>query len=288
VGAQELREEDGQVSALTDEDYAITPSGRPLGALYAGNARSVIERGFRVIRSQNWIILVSGFFEPVFYLLSMGIGLGSLVGNVTGPGGAPISYAAYIAPALLAVSAMNGAIYDSTWNVFFKMHFGKLYQGMLYTSLGPLDIAMGEIFMALFRGFLYALGFTAVMGVMGLITTPWALLLVPAAVMVAFGFASFGMAVTSYMKTFQQMDMITFVMLPMFLFSATFYPLSVYPEPVQWVVQAFPLWHGVELMRQISIGVFTSATGVHLLYYAVMILVGISFTTRRLRSLFLR
>ncbi|GAB3280967.1 ABC transporter permease [Sinomonas notoginsengisoli] len=276
------------MSMLTDEDYALSPSRRPLGALYAGNAAAVIERGFRVIKSQNWIILVSGFFEPVFYLLSMGVGLGSLVGAVQGPGGTQVSYAAYIAPALLAVSAMNGAIYDSTWNVFFKMHFGRIYQGMLYTSLGPLDIAMGEIFMALFRGFLYALGFTGVMGVMGLITTPWALLLVPASVMVAFGFASFGMAVTSYMKTFQQMDMITFFMLPMFLFSATFYPLSVYPVPVQWVVQAFPLWHGVELMRQISIGVFTSATWLHLVYYAVMILVGVAFTTGRLRALFLR
>jgi lipooligosaccharide transport system permease protein len=280
------------MKALTEEnpdgDYILSADRRPLSALYARNARSVIERGFRVIKSQNWIILISGFFEPVFYLLSLGIGLGGLVGAVAGPGGAPISYAAYIAPALLAVSAMNGAIYDSTWNIFFKMHFGKLYQSMLYTSLGPFDIAVGEIFMALFRGFLYALGFTGVMGLMGLITTPWALLLVPTSVMVAFGFASFGMAITSYMKTFQQMDIITFVMLPMFLFSATFFPLSVYPEPVQWVIQALPLWHGVELMREISIGVFSAATWIHLAYYVVMILVGLAFTTRRLRALFLR
>lgn len=276
------------MSFLTDEDYVLAADRRPLSALYARNAKAVIERGFRVIRSQNWIILVSGFFEPVFYLLSMGIGLGNLVGGVEGPGGATISYAAYIAPALLAVSAMNGAIYDSTWNIFFKMHFGKLYQSMLYTSLGPFDIALGEIFMALFRGFLYALGFTGVMAVMGLITTPWALLLVPTAVMVAFGFASFGMAITSYMKTFQQMDIITFVMLPMFLFSATFYPLSVYPLPIQWIVEVFPLWHGVELMREISIGSFSPATWIHLGYYVVMILVGMLFTTRRLRALFLR
>ncbi|WP_077490349.1 ABC transporter permease [Sinomonas mesophila] len=276
------------MSAPPDDAGILAADTRPFSAVYARNARAVIWRGFRVIRSQNWIVLVSGFFEPVFYLLSMGVGLGSLVGEVEGPGGTPISYAAYIAPALLAVSAMNGAIYDSTWNVYFKMHFGKLYQGMLYTSLGPLDIAMGEIFMALFRGLLYAVGFTGVMGIMGLITTPWALLLVPASVMVAFGFASFGMAVTSYMKTFQQMDLITFVMLPIFLFSATFYPLSVYPEPIQWVVQAFPLWHGVELMRQISIGAFTPATWIHVGYYAAMILVGVAFTTRRLRSLFLR
>ena len=136
---------------------------RPLRGLYSGNARSVIERGFKVILAQNWMILVSGFFEPVFYLLAMGFGLGGLIGTVTGPGGQEIEYVAYIAPALLATSAMNGAIYDSTWNVFFKMHFAKLYQGMMSTSLGPLDVAIGEIFMALFRGFLYALGFMAVL-----------------------------------------------------------------------------------------------------------------------------
>ena len=144
-------------------------------------------------KSSNWMVMVSGFFEPVLYLISMGVGLGAIVGAVQGPGGQEISYAAYIAPALLAVSAMNGAVYDSTWNVFFKMNFAKLYQGMLYTSLGPLDVAMGEIFLALLRGAMYATGFTAVMGVMGLITSPWAVLTIPAVVLIAFGFASFGM-----------------------------------------------------------------------------------------------
>ena len=96
---------------------------------------------------------------------------------------------------------------------------------------------------------------------MGLITTPWAILMIPAAVLIAFGFASFGMGITSFMKTFQQMDWINFVMLPMFLFSATFYPLSVYPQSIQWLIQAMPLWHGVELLRQISVGIFSPGDG---------------------------
>jgi lipooligosaccharide transport system permease protein len=273
---------------LSVEDYRLTGRTRTLGALYSRNARAVIARGLRATKSSNWMVMVSGFFEPVLYLLSMGVGLGALVGTVTGPGGSEISYAAYIAPALLAVSAMNGAVYDSTWNVFFKMNFAKLYQGMLSTSLGPLDVAIGEIFLALLRGALYATGFTAVMGLMGLITTPWALLMIPASVLIAFGFAAFGMAITSFMKTFQQMEWVNFVMLPMFLFSATFYPLSVYPQPVQVFIQALPLWHGVELLRQISAGVFTAATGVHVLYYAAMIVVGVVLTTGRLRALFLK
>ena len=81
-----------------------------LANLYAGNARAVIGRGFRVIRTANWGVIATGFFEPVFYLLAMGVGMGALVGSVPGPDGQPISYAMYIAPALLATSAMNGAI----------------------------------------------------------------------------------------------------------------------------------------------------------------------------------
>ncbi|MGF9660279.1 ABC transporter permease [Arthrobacter crystallopoietes] len=261
---------------------------RPLGSLYSGNVRAVVGRGLKATWGSNWAVMASGFVEPVLYLIAMGIGLGSLVGTVEGPGGTEISYIAYIAPALLAVSAMNGAVYDSTWNVFFKLNFARLYQGMLNTSLGPLDVALGEITLALLRGALYATGFTAVMGMMGLLTTPWALLMIPASVLIAFGFASFGMGITSFMKTFQQMDWINFLMLPMFLFSATFYPLSVYPEPIQWLVQAMPLWHGVELLRQISAGAFTAATGIHVLYYVVMIGLGLVLTTGRLRTLFLK
>jgi lipooligosaccharide transport system permease protein len=227
-----------------------------VGANSSGNAGAVIERGFRVIRNQNWLIIVSGFFEPVFYLL--------------------------------ATSAMNGAIYDSTWNVFFKLRFAKLYQGMLATSLGPLDVAAGEIFMALFRGFLYALGFTAVIALLGLATSWWALAMIPVALLIALGFAAVGMALTSYFSTFQQMDWINIALLPMFMFSATLFPIDVFPQAVQWFVMALPLWHGVELMRQLSVGHFEGSTALHLGYFVVMSVLGIAFTTRRLRSLFLR
>ena len=260
---------------------------RFLGAVYARNSSAVMSRGMLATRSSNAAIVVSGFFEPVFYLLSMGIGLGALVGTVVTTTGQEVSYAAFIAPALLAVSAMNGAIYDSTWNVFFKMNYAKLYEGMLTTSLGPLDVALGEIGLALLRGVLYALGFLIIMQSLGLNLSWSAILALPAVVLIAFGFASLGMAVTSYLTTFQQMDWINFVMLPMFLFSATFYPLSVYPEPIQWVVQALPLWHGVELIRGLTTGALSVALLGHVLYYVVMIAIGLVFTTSRLKKLFL-
>ena len=256
-------------------------------SLYSRNARAVVGRGLLATRSTNWIIILTGVFEPIFYLLALGIGLGSYIDGVTDANGNVVPYAAYIAPALLAVSAMNGAVYDSTWNVFFKMHFGKLYQGMLATSLGPLDVALGEISLALLRGGAYGTTFLLVMSALGLNLSWTALLALPAILLIAFGFASLGMGITSYLKTFQQMDWIQFVMLPMFLFSATFYPLSVYPEPIQWVVQALPLWHGVELVRGLTLGALNPMMLVHVGYFLVMVALGMIFTTRRLRSLFL-
>ncbi|WP_104127383.1 ABC transporter permease [Cryobacterium sp. Y57] len=274
-----------QLSPSTVAASAAAPDR--FGSLYAGNARSVMARGWRATRSTNLLVVLSGFVEPIFYLLSMGLGLGALIGQVQTADGTQMSYAAFIAPALLAVAAMNGAIYDSTWNVFFKMQFAKLYEGMLSTSLGPLDVALGEISLALLRGLLYATGFLLVMQVLGLNLSWWALLALPAVVLIAFGFASIGMAVTSYMKTFQQMDWINFVLLPMFLFSATFYPLSVYPQGVQYVIQALPLWHGVDLVRGLTTGQIEPGMLWHVLYYAVMIVIGLVFTTRRLKALFL-
>ncbi len=260
---------------------------RFLGSLYAGNARSVVARGALATRSTNYLIVLSGFFEPIFYLVSLGYGLSGFVGGVETTTGQVVPYAAFIAPALLAVSAMNGAVYDSTWNVFFKMNYSKLYQGMLSTSLGPLDVAFGEIVLALARGGVYAVGFLIVMQALGLNLAYTAILALPAVLLIAFGFASLGMAITSYMKNFQQMDWIAFVMLPMFLFSATFYPITVYPEPIQWLVQALPLWHGVELVRGLTTGALSIAMLGHVLYYVVMIAVGIVFTTSRLKKLFL-
>lgn len=269
----------------------VRTSGAPIRgggvrALYAGNPGSVVQRGLIAARSSSWVVVLSGFFEPVLYLASMGIGLGSLIGDVQTPAG-PIPYAAYIAPALLAVSAMNGAIYDSTWNVFFKLNHAKLYEGMLATSLGPLDVALGEIVYALLRGLVYATGFMIIMQIFGLNLAWTAILALPAVVLIAFGFASLGMAVTSYMKVFQQMDLINFVLLPMFLFSATFYPITIYPEWLQVIVMALPLWQGVELVRGLTTGVLAPDMWWHVLYYLVMIGIGLVFTTKRLRALFL-
>ena len=276
----------------TTVDTAIAIAERRRGKLgagvYSGRPKVVLERGFYALKSSTWMVVASGFVEPVFYLLAFGYGIGQFIDGTTDGNGNPITYAQFIAPALLATSAMNGAIYDSTWNVFFKMHFGKIYNGMLSTSMGTLDVALGEISWALLRGLAYAIGFMAVVMPMGLVPSGWGLLAIPASVLIAFGFASIGMGVTSYLKSHQQMQWIQLVMLPMFLFSGTFFPLTIYPEAVQWFIQALPLWQAIELIRGLTLGIMNIAMLSHVLYFIVMIIGGLYFTTRRLTALFLR
>ncbi|TAM81180.1 MAG: ABC transporter [Jatrophihabitans sp.] len=255
--------------------------------MYAGRGHVVLERAFKVYR-RGWMLIFSGFFEPLFYLFSLGTGLHSLVGTVIGPGGHPISYSAFIAPALLASSAMNGAIYDSTMNVFFKMKYGKIYDGMLATSLGPMDVAIGEIAWALIRGGLYSAGFLVVMFAMGLTASLWALALLPAALLIAFAFGAVGMSVTTYMKTIQDLDMVQVVILPMFLFSGTFYGLDVYPRWLQIAVECLPLNQGIELLRGLNAGVLDAAMLGHVAYFAAMAAAGVVVTSRRLDKLLLR
>lgn len=256
-------------------------------SMYVGRARVLVERAFKVNRG-TWLAVLSGFFEPLFYLVAMGIGFGKLTGDMIGPGGQPISYMAFVAPALLAASAMNGAVYDATFNVFFKFKYGRLYEAMLATPLGPVDIAVGEIAWALLRGGLYAAGFLTVMLSLGLVTSAWALLIVPAALFIAFGFAAIGMAATTFMRSWQDFDLVQLLLLPMFLFSTTFFPLTVYPKAVQVVVQCFPLYHGIEIMRAFSTGVLQASLLGHLAYFLVMAVVGVVIASRRLGVLLLR
>ena len=278
------------INATVDSAVAIAErrSGRIGAEFYAGRTSAMIERAFMAFKTSSWMVVLSGFVEPVFYLLAFGFGLGALIGGVTDGNGNPVSYAAYIAPALLATSAMNGAIYDSTWNVFFKMHFGKLYQTILATSLGTLDVALGEISWALLRGLAYAIGFMVVMTPLGLIPSWWGILAIPGAVLIAFGFASIGMGITSYLKSFQQMNWVNFFMLPMFLFSGTFYPLSIYPQWLQVAIEALPLWHAIQLERALTLGTIGWDVLGHVVYFVVMIAGGLFFTTKRLGALFLR
>ncbi len=256
------------------------------GALGGRGSAHLIERHARVYR-RTWLVLASGFFEPLFYLLSIGVGIGELVGRVSYEGHA-VGFTSFVAPALLATSAMNGAIFDSTFNIFFRLKYAKLYDAALATPMRSGDVALGEIGWALIRGGLYAIAFMIIMLVLGLVHSPWAILDIPVALLVGFAFAGAGMAATTFIKSWQHFEFVTLATLPMFLFSTTFYPLSVYPRPVQIIVDITPLYQGIALLRGLTLGFVTPGLLWHVLYLGVMGLVGLAIAGTRISKLLLR
>jgi lipooligosaccharide transport system permease protein len=259
---------------------------RPPGLGGRGSAH-LIERHARVYR-HTWSVLISGFFEPLFYLLSIGIGLSKLVGTVVGPGGQHVGFTSFVAPALLATSAMNGAVMDSTFNVFFRMKYAKLYDATLATPMRADEIALGEIGWALIRGGIYSVAFMVIMLAMGLVHSAWAVLAVPTALLIGFAFAGAGMAATTYMKSWQHFEFVLLATVPMFLFSTTFYPLSVYPRPVQVIVECTPLYQGVVLLRGLSLGNLSPSLLWSVAYLAVMGVLGLAIAGRRIGKLLLK
>jgi lipooligosaccharide transport system permease protein len=246
----------------------------------------IIERNLMVYR-RTWLILFSGFFEPLFYLVGLGVGVGALVGDIA-YGGKTISYQEFVAPALLAASAMNGAIYETTGNVFFKLNYAKTYDGVLATPLGVRDVAVGETIFALMRGSVYAVMFVAIMLALGLVQSAWAILAVPAALLVGASFAALGLSAVTLMRSWADFAFIELLTLPMFLFSATFVPLAQYPEPVQWVLPLTPLYHGVDLMRSLTLGHVGWDALLNVAYLLGVMALGVWFTARRLQRKLLK
>jgi lipooligosaccharide transport system permease protein len=253
---------------------------------FGHGARQIVAHNFLVYR-RAWVVFLTGFLEPIFYLFSIGIGVGGLVGEFRLADGSLIPYAAFVAPALLASSAMNGALFDSTYGIFFRFKYDKLYDSLTATPITPAQIATGELTWALLRGTCYSVAFVGVMTAMGLVDSWWGLLTVPATMLIGFGFGGAGMALTTYMKSWQDFEYIQLAIIPMFLFSATFYPLSAYPQVLQWVVQATPLYQGVVLCR----GLTTGDLGVQALLAVGYLLVlggaGLWLASRRLAGLLL-
>jgi lipooligosaccharide transport system permease protein len=247
----------------------------------------LVDRNFRVYR-RDWLVFVSGFLEPLLYLLSIGIGIEQLVGSFTLGDGEQVSYTEFVAPAMLAASAMNGSLFDATFGVFFKLKYEKVYDAVLATPLRPVDVAVGELIWSLLRAAVYAVMFVAVMAALGLTGSWWTVLAPLAAVLIGYAFAGAGMALTTWMRSWQDFDFITLAVLPMFLFSATFFPLDRYPDGVQVLVQLTPLYHGVALCRALTTGVLDPALLWSVIYLAVMGSIGLAIASRRLGRLLLR
>jgi lipooligosaccharide transport system permease protein len=255
----------------------------PLSSAQA--TRLLVLRNFIVYRAA-WKLFITGFLEPVFYLFSIGIGVGQLITTFVFNGHA-IPYAEFVAPGMLAASAMNGALLDSTYNVFFKLKYDKLYDQMLATPLSTGDIARGEVVWGQLRGGSYSAAFLVVMAAMGLTHSWWALLALPAALLIGFAFSAVCMALTTYMKSWQDFDKITLVQLPLFLFSATFFPVTAFDGWLRWVVECTPLYRGVVLCRELTTGSLTMASAISVVYLVAMGVAGLVVVRKRLDTLLL-
>ena len=210
-------------------------------------ALRVWQRDLRVF-SKVWKQgLLPQFFDPLFYLMAMGFGLGTYLARVKG-----IPYREFIAPGLVASSVMWAASFETTWNIYFKMEEKRLYDAILATPVEVPDLVAGEVLWAATRAIVYGTTFLAIVTAFGLVASPWALAVPP---FLALGGACFGMLGTSFTALTPRVDLysyyFTLFITPMFLFSGIFYPFDKLPDWVSTVAWFTPLYHLVNITRSL-------------------------------------
>src|SRR2546421_5747823 len=205
----------------------------------------------RIWRSSVW----SSVFGPVFYLGAMGLGLGTLVNRHGTAGLGGVSYLAFVAPAILATGAMNTGMGEASYPVFGSVKWNKIYIGAQATPLRPADIFRGHLMFMVMRIAMNAAFVTLLMWAFGASTSAWLVLAWPAAVLTGLAFAAPIAAWAVILKTeISFAYLFRFGMMPLMLFSGTFFPLSQLPAWLRAVAYATPLWHGVDLCRALSLG----------------------------------
>jgi lipooligosaccharide transport system permease protein len=243
----------------------------------------LVERNALAYR-RTWVVFATGFLEPVLFLLSIGIGVGELVGKLP-VGGRSVDYKEFVAPGLLAAAAMNGALLDTTFNFFIKYKYSHTYDAIVATPVGAGDVATGEVVWALMRGAVYSAAFLVTMLLFGLVPSWWALLVVPAAVLIGFAFAGAGLAATTFMRSWVDFDYVALALIPLFLFSATFFPLTRYPAGLQAVIRFTPLYQGVVIERSLVLGDVRWTLVPHAVYLVLMGAIGLRVAARRIVGL---
>ncbi len=218
-------------------------------------ACAVWMRNFTVYRHTWRMNILPNFFEPVLYLLGMGVGLGAYVaGGVEGQ-----AYVAYIAPGLMAASAMNGASFETTYNMFVKMHFSRTYDALLTTPATIEDVVAGEVLWAITRALLYGIAFLLVL--LGFTAAGWPIVTAPAALLLPLAlaltgalFALLGALFTALVRSIDLYSYyFTLFLTPLFLFSGIFFPVERFPGGAE-IAWATPLYHAVRLVRGLSQG----------------------------------
>jgi lipooligosaccharide transport system permease protein len=244
---------------------------------------SLVERNALLYRRSLTPVL-SSVVEPTMYLLAIGLGVGRLVGSVPG---VHVRYAVFVAPAILATTAMNSALNQTSFGVFSRIKTERTYDAIVPTPVSVADIALGEVATAVLGGLLSSLGFVVVMAALGLVVSPGIVFAIPGALLVGYAFGAAGLAVTTYLRDFSDFQLIQLVMLPMFLFATTFYPLSTYPPAIRPLIEILPLYQSIELVREPALGSFGWHVAVAALYLAVFGSLALSLAARRLTRLLL-
>jgi lipooligosaccharide transport system permease protein len=218
------------------------------------HALSVARRNAAMYRRTWMLSILPNFFEPVFYLWSIGLGVGAYVSGMRG-----VSYVEFLVPGLICVSAMNGASFEATYNVFVRMTYEKAYSSMLTTPLEPDDILLGELVWSLVRACIYGCIFLIVAMVFGL-ASPWqALCVAPIIPLSGLLFAALGLAFTLRIGSIDLFSYyFTMFLTPLFLFSDVFFPLEERLHGV-WLqlAEVLPLLHPVRLARAAFHGALT-------------------------------
>lgn len=264
--------------SVLEQARAVRGRVAPLGVI--GGSSRVVEHNVYVYR-RMWPVFLTGFFEPIFYLLGIGFGIGGLVGTIT-VGGQQFTYSVYVAPALMASAAMNGAIFDATFGLFYQLKYAKTYEAMLATPVTVGSVSLGAVAWAVLRGGIYSAVFLVVMALLGLVHTPLAILMLPAAVLTGFTFAALGTAAATYVRSWDDFDLMNLILLPLFLFSATFFPITVYPGALQLVVEVSPLYRAIDLMRGLGLGQPSWSMIPDVAYLLALAGLGLWITSRRM------
>ena len=195
---------------------------------------------------RSWKIEVSGIaIEPVIMLLGVGFGLGVYIGELGGQ-----DYAKFLAPGVIAAYAMFHATFDSTFGAYMRMETNNVYESVLFTPLGPSDIVVGEVMWAASRGALSGTSVLVVAAVLGLISSPYAILAVPAAYLIGFAIGAIAIIFTSLASSIGALtNFFTLFIMPMFYLSGVFFPLEHLPYWVRIASWAMPLTPSVALVR---------------------------------------
>lgn len=256
----------------------MTPTWSPAGDLSAAGAARYWRRNATVGRRTILTTLTPRFIEAIAYLAVMGLGMGAYLKEVDGT-----DYVTFIAPGVLASTVMFGAIIETTYNAFVRIHVRRVFEAAITTPLSVPDVVVGEYLWATTRAVAYGTVFLVVMVAFGLVHSPWALATVPVMILGGLLFAVIGMVYTAFVRNIEHFNIFyTGVLTPMFLFGGIFFPFGKLPEWAQAVGWCLPLSHFVQALRDLTLGHVSGMTAVHVAVLAGLIAVLFLVPLRRL------